>query len=132
MKTGNACPEQYEATMKGRKVGYLRLRHGAFTVAFPDVGGEIIYEAAPNGDGMFMDNERDHYLNEAKAAIVKHIKYIEPERHRAACAKGGIEAAKRKAAELSVKWPKLSKSTFAELIGDRRYDEPGMVVVLKK
>lgn len=71
--TCGACPEQYEATYNGDEVGYLRLRHGYFYVSFPGVRGEVIYEAYPEGDGIFEDNERDLYLNEAKQSIIKKL-----------------------------------------------------------
>ena len=38
--TCGACPEQYDAFDGERQVGYLRLRHGHFTVTCPDVGGD--------------------------------------------------------------------------------------------
>jgi hypothetical protein len=67
-----ACPEQYDAfDGRGKLVGYLRLRHGRFTVDVPHCGGETIYSAAPNGDGMFDDDERMYYLLEAVTAIKK-------------------------------------------------------------
>lgn len=72
-QTCGACPEQYEAFLDGKQVGYLRLRHGWFRVDYPDCGGETIYEAEPKGDGMFEDDEREFYLNEAKEAIIKKI-----------------------------------------------------------
>jgi len=74
VQTCGACPEQYEAFIKNKQVGYLRLRHGVFSVESPDCGGEIIYEATLNGDGIFDEDERDYYLNAAKSAILKHIK----------------------------------------------------------
>jgi len=37
---------------------YYQLRHGKFTVETPDWGGRIVYEAYPNGDGMFDADER--------------------------------------------------------------------------
>ena len=73
-QTGSACPEQYEAFIGDKQVGYLRLRHGYFRVDFPDCGGETIYEAEPKGDGMFIDvDEKDFYLKEAKRAIIKKL-----------------------------------------------------------
>jgi len=50
--TCNACPEQPEASKEGKPVGYLRLRHGHFTVECPLEGNELVYEAHPEGDGM--------------------------------------------------------------------------------
>lgn len=77
--TCGACPEQYDAYLvkeKGqaeRRVGYLRLRHGHFKVLYPDVGGEIVYEASPKGDGIFDDDERDYYLRFAVDAIQRKL-----------------------------------------------------------
>lgn len=71
--TCGACPEQYDAFLDGKQVGYLRLRHGYFRVDYPDCGGETIYEAEPKGDGFFENDERDFYLNEAKKAIFNKI-----------------------------------------------------------
>lgn len=72
--TCSACPEQYDAfDSDGRKAGYLRLRHGGFTVEYPDCGGETIYQASPIGDGEFLDEERDRYLRFAVDAIERRI-----------------------------------------------------------
>lgn len=76
VQTCGACPEQYDAFIDGKQVGYLRLRHGYFRVDFPDCGGETIYDANPDGDGIFTETERDHYLMEAKRAIIKKLKQI--------------------------------------------------------
>ena len=70
-----ACPEQYDAFYKGKQVGYLRLRHGEFRVDFPTCGDEtIFYSEEMQGDGMFEDDEREHFLTEAKKAIVEKLK----------------------------------------------------------
>lgn len=72
-QTCSACPEQYDLLVKGGEcVAYLRLRHGYFTVECPDVGGELVYEAQPDGDGCFMPYEREEYLNAAIQAIMNH------------------------------------------------------------
>lgn len=69
-RTCYACPEQYDVKdQNGSIIAYLRLRHGSFTVSCPDVGGDVIYEGAPNGDGIFDDDERMKYLSDAVAAI---------------------------------------------------------------
>lgn len=73
VETCGACPEQYDAYFCGEKVGYLRLRHGHFTVRYPDSQGELIYEAYPNGDGIFESDEREKYLNEAKMFIMSKL-----------------------------------------------------------
>ncbi len=80
-KTCQACPEQYDALYSGHTVGYLRLRHGNFRVECPDIGGEEVYQANPEGDGMFEDNERNFYLTAAKQAIAAwcNRNNIEPE-----------------------------------------------------
>lgn len=71
-QTCGACPEQYDVSLNGEQMAYLRLRHGYFYVAVPDCGGEIIYTAYPKGDGMFDGDERDKYLQEALSAIINH------------------------------------------------------------
>lgn len=70
VQTCGACPEQYDAfNESGNQVGYLRLRHGYFSVSYPDAYGEVIYSAQPKGDGIFESQERDFYLKEAVKAI---------------------------------------------------------------
>lgn len=71
--TCSACPEQYDAFLWGKQVGYLRLRHGSFRVDYPDCGDETIYTAEPEGDGSFEDHERDKYLRFAVKAILDKI-----------------------------------------------------------
>ena len=73
VKTCGASPEQYDAFIGDRQVGYLRLRHGAFIVDCPDAGGVEVYNASPKGDGMFDDDERDYYLRHAVAAIQRWV-----------------------------------------------------------
>ena len=74
IKTCSACPEQYDAFLYGKKVGYLRLRHGHFTVEYPDCRGLLVYEAHPIGSGIFEDDERERYLKQAKKAIFNQLK----------------------------------------------------------
>ena len=69
VRTCVACPEQYDAFLGEEKVGYLRLRHGSFTVHVPDWDGELVLETCPHGDSEFEDWERDVHLGAAKAAI---------------------------------------------------------------
>lgn len=73
-KNSNACPEQYDAFYNNKQVGYLRLRNGYFTVKYPDVDGELIYESEKvKGNGSFEDSERDYFLGIAKVAIINKI-----------------------------------------------------------
>ena len=73
-RTCYACPEQYDALDEaGNVVGYLRLRHGHFTVDFPDASGTEVYSASPKGDGIFEHDERQGYLDAAVAAIRQHL-----------------------------------------------------------
>jgi hypothetical protein len=65
------CPEQYDAYLDGEIIGYLRLRHGSFTVSYPWSGGDVVYRAAPRGDGLFEEDERDAYLTRAKEALAR-------------------------------------------------------------
>ena len=69
-----ACPEQYDVFDGDFKhqVGYLRMRHGLFRADSPDVFGATVYEASPEGDGVFEEHERRRYLAEAVAAIHKY------------------------------------------------------------
>lgn len=70
--TCSACPEQYDVYKGKQRIGYLRLRHGWFRADYPDCGGMTVYEAEPKGDGAFEDDERDKFLGEAVAALLKH------------------------------------------------------------
>ena len=68
-----ACPEQYDVLDRDNNmVAYFRLRHGVFTVSYPDVGGEIIYRAFPRGDGVFVEEEQIPELTKAILAIEEH------------------------------------------------------------
>lgn len=78
--TCGACPEQYDAFLGEKLVGYLRLRHGFFsvrTIISPDddnpVLGDTVYSAAPKGDGVFESDERKKYLRKAKKRIYKRL-----------------------------------------------------------
>ncbi|QIG69178.1 hypothetical protein EVB78_144 [Rhizobium phage RHph_N1_15] len=73
VQTCGACPEQYDAFLGDEQVGYLRLRHGHFSVDYPDVGEDTIFDGAPKGDGIFEDDEREEWLDKAKAAIVARL-----------------------------------------------------------
>lgn len=80
VKTCGSYPEQYDAFLDGVQVGYLRLRHGAFTVSCPDAGDKIIFSAEPEGDGEFQEFERDFYLGVAKQAIEEfYLKKFTPD-----------------------------------------------------
>ena len=74
IQTCGAWPEQYDAYNGDRLVGYLRLRHGTFTVDCPTPGGETVYTAQPNGDGIFDHDERDYYLRFAVDAIQRWLR----------------------------------------------------------
>lgn len=67
------CPEQYDVFLGDRQVAYMRLRHGYFYCAYPDIGGEVIYSAYPKGDGCFDDDERDYYIRAALKELKKVI-----------------------------------------------------------
>lgn len=71
IQTCGACPEQYEYLINGKRAGYLRLRHGYFYAAFPDVGGKVVYESYPKGDGVFYPDERVLELDNAIGALNK-------------------------------------------------------------
>lgn len=73
-RTCYACPEQYDAIniVTNERIGYLRLRHGHFTVEVPDVWGKLVYESYPKGDGIFETDERIDELTNAILAIVDY------------------------------------------------------------
>ena len=72
--TCGACPEQYDVfDSEGKQVGYLRLRHGYFRADYPDCGGVTVYEASPEGDGIFACHEREFFLTKAVEAIHNQI-----------------------------------------------------------
>lgn len=71
--TCEACPEQYEIFKERKQVAYFRLRHGEFRVDYPDCGDETIYEAEPNGEGIFEPNERLVYLAKAMREVLKRL-----------------------------------------------------------
>ena len=75
VQTCGACPEQYDVFLGSAKVGYLRLRHGHFSAEYPDCGGETVYEAQPEGDGIFEDHEREYYLRSAVDALLYRHRY---------------------------------------------------------
>ena len=68
--TCGACPEQYDVyDDEGTQVAYLRLRHGSFTACCPDVGGDLVFQAYPIGDGRFNKDERLNYLKKAISQV---------------------------------------------------------------
>lgn len=66
-----AMPEQYEAFLDGRQVGYLRLRHGTFRAHYPDHMASPVYIAQTLGDGWFEDSEREDQIRAALVAVLK-------------------------------------------------------------
>jgi hypothetical protein len=71
-QTCYACPEQYDALLSGEVVGYLRLRHGYFSVRCPGPEGEEVYFNGSDeiGDGIFASEEiRKREINTALHAI---------------------------------------------------------------
>lgn len=76
------CPEQYDALIGDRVVGYLRLRGGEFDVRVPQDGdsqpfaaamGPVVFRSHPHGSGSFEDWERPIHLDAARRAILAHI-----------------------------------------------------------
>lgn len=73
--TCGACPEQYNAYIGDKQVGYFRLRHGSFRVDYPECGGEtVFYSSNVKGDGVFEDDEREYFLTKGVIAILDIIK----------------------------------------------------------
>jgi hypothetical protein len=79
--TSLAFPEQYDVTLDGRQVGYLRMRHGHFWAYYPDADGPRVYEAELSQDfshGIFSPEERDTQLPLALDAIVDALMKDDP------------------------------------------------------
>jgi hypothetical protein len=73
-RTCFCCPEQYDAYKGGKKVGYIRLRHGTFRVDYPDCMQEnLLIMQGMEGDGLFYDDERPEYLRMAVKEIDERI-----------------------------------------------------------
>jgi len=68
-KISSSFPEQYLVYQNGEQVAYLRLRHGVFTIEMPDACDKLVYKAKPEGQGMFLDEERKYYLAKATQII---------------------------------------------------------------
>lgn len=77
-RTCDACPEQYEVFRDERQIGYMRLRHGYFSVSYPDHGGKEVYRAQPQGDDVFEDHERDFYLEQGLIALLEADGEVNP------------------------------------------------------
>jgi hypothetical protein len=69
----SACPEQYGVFKNTEQVAYYRLRHGVFTVDYPNVQGEEIMCEEPNGDGIFDVSERLKYLTKAMRIVLSRL-----------------------------------------------------------
>ena len=81
-RTCLACPEQYDVYYEDTLCGYMRLRHGWFRTEYyetpEDKGnycGKIVYEYYPEGDGIFMNEEREEHLKKGAEAIVKQMRW---------------------------------------------------------
>lgn len=73
VQTCNACPEQYDAFIDGKQVGYLRVRWGYFSVRYPNAAGEEIYGTDIKGDGLFDWDEREGQLAAARLRIINKV-----------------------------------------------------------
>ena len=72
-RTCYACPEQYDVFLNEEQVGYLRLRHGVFRCDYPACGGETLYYAYCDSDGIFSDEERNECIPKAIHAIANKL-----------------------------------------------------------
>lgn len=70
-RTTSSLPEQYDAfDLQHRLIGFLRIRHGVFTVEAPDIGGAVVYMAKVSECSCcFADNERIEFLAKARVAL---------------------------------------------------------------
>jgi hypothetical protein len=56
----------------------MRLRHGYFRAEYyktPDDYGKIVYDCEPNGDGIFLGEEREEHLKKGAEAIIKQMRW---------------------------------------------------------
>lgn len=71
IRTCHACPEQYDVFYGDIRVGYVRFRHGNFTVDCPDAFDENVLKIkVDSGSGIFSDEERTEYLQKAADSIL--------------------------------------------------------------
>lgn len=74
VQTCGACPEQYGVFLGSEQIGYVRLRHGAFRVDYPDCGGEVVMRAEFDDwedQGAFATEEqRAEYLAAAEVVLL--------------------------------------------------------------
>lgn len=72
--TCGACPEQYDVFLGSERIGYVRLRHGALRVDYPDCGEQTVMEAELNDwndQGAFATEEqRCEYLTAAEVVLL--------------------------------------------------------------
>lgn len=73
--TCRSHPEQYDVYGEGgERIGYLRLRHGEFTVSTDGPFDGVLYRGTYSDEnlGEFADEDREHWLTQAVADIKKH------------------------------------------------------------
>jgi hypothetical protein len=66
-------PEEYEALLNGKQIGYLRLQDGHFTVKYGMPSGTLIWESFPEGKDALTEHERPLYLKIAQQKLFDHI-----------------------------------------------------------
>ena len=72
-------PEMHEVVLKDseKTVGILSLIAGKYTVEYPDINGEIIFERYPLGKHCFEHQEREYWINQGLEALVKKLNSLE-------------------------------------------------------
>ncbi len=76
-QTCGACPEQYDAYVGDRQVGYLRLRWGYFCVEVPYDGKVVLdHQFDDHWQGSFEDDQREEWLSKAKQAILEALEAV--------------------------------------------------------
>ena len=77
--TSCACPEQYDVYKGDEAVGYVRLRHGNFSVRTADQGVSLYFNRITD-EGCFDSSEsRAIHLGRAACAINRYIAFTEGE-----------------------------------------------------
>lgn len=81
--TCGASPEQYDAFLDDKQVGYIRLRWGFLSVRYPDNEGEAVltFQFDDGWKGGFDSEESEYWLQQCKMAIATRI-YDEYNEHK--------------------------------------------------
>ncbi len=66
-------PEEYEVSLQGNVIGFIRLNYNCLRVDYMNYGGEVLFDDATKGDGEFDESEKDNYIDMSKKVLVRRI-----------------------------------------------------------